>query len=130
MSPGRGTTGGHPSPIGPAGGGKTTLLRSLNRMSDFDLRFRCQGDALFHGIDLYRQPVDVAMLFLMLLSTLAVAMYELSTLNTQSSYNLSDLQRARATAESGMRWFSYRLQHMQRPKTKVGNITSAVAANL
>ena len=42
----------------------------------------------------------VAMLFLVLLSTLAVAMYELSTLNTQSSYNLSDLQRARATAES------------------------------
>ncbi len=72
----------------------------------------------------------IAMLFLMLLSTLAVAMYSLSTLNTQSSYNLSDLQRARATAESGMRWFSYRLQHMQRPKTRVGNITSAIAANL
>jgi phosphate transport system ATP-binding protein len=48
--------------IGPAGGGKTTLLRSLNRMNDFDARFRCQGDALFHGVDLYRQPVDVAVL--------------------------------------------------------------------
>jgi len=31
-------------------------------MSDFDPRFRCEGDALFHGVDLYRQPVDVAVL--------------------------------------------------------------------
>jgi len=48
--------------IGPAGGGKTTLLRSLNRMNDFDPRFRCGGDVLYHGVDLYRQPVDVAVL--------------------------------------------------------------------
>jgi phosphate transport system ATP-binding protein len=38
--------------IGPAGGGKTTLLRSLNRMNDFEPRFRCQGDVLYHGVDL------------------------------------------------------------------------------
>ena len=48
--------------IGPAGGGKTTLLRSLNRMNDFEPRFRCQGDVIYQGIDLYRQPVDVAVL--------------------------------------------------------------------
>lgn len=48
--------------IGPAGGGKTTLLRSLNRMNDFEPRFRCQGDVLYHGVDLYRRPVDVAVL--------------------------------------------------------------------
>jgi phosphate transport system ATP-binding protein len=48
--------------IGPAGGGKTTLLRSLNRMNDFEPRFRWTGDVLFHGVDLYRQPVDVAVL--------------------------------------------------------------------
>jgi phosphate transport system ATP-binding protein len=48
--------------IGPAGGGKTTLLRSLNRMNDFDPRFRCEGDVLYHGVDLYRRPVDVAVL--------------------------------------------------------------------
>jgi phosphate transport system ATP-binding protein len=48
--------------IGPAGGGKTTLLRSLNRMNDFDPRFRCEGDVMYHGVDLYRQPVDVAVL--------------------------------------------------------------------
>jgi phosphate transport system ATP-binding protein len=48
--------------IGPAGGGKTTLLRSLNRMNDFDSRFRCDGKALFRGTDLYHEPVDVAVL--------------------------------------------------------------------
>lgn len=48
--------------IGPAGGGKTSLLRSLNRMNDFDPRFRCDGVVQFHGVDLYRQPVDVAVL--------------------------------------------------------------------
>ncbi len=48
--------------IGPAGGGKTTLLRSLNRMNDFAPRFRCDGKALFRGTDLYREPVDVAVL--------------------------------------------------------------------
>jgi phosphate transport system ATP-binding protein len=48
--------------IGPAGGGKTTLLRSLNRMNDFESRFRCDGTVLFRGTDLYRQPVDVAIL--------------------------------------------------------------------
>jgi phosphate transport system ATP-binding protein len=48
--------------IGPAGGGKTTLLRSLNRMNDFEPAFRCDGKAVFRGIDLYRQPVDVAVL--------------------------------------------------------------------
>jgi phosphate transport system ATP-binding protein len=48
--------------IGPAGGGKTSLLRSLNRMNDFDPRFRCDGIVQFRGLDLYRQPIDVAVL--------------------------------------------------------------------
>ena len=48
--------------IGPAGGGKTSLLRSLNRMNDFDPRFRCDGVLQFQGVDLYRRPVDVAVL--------------------------------------------------------------------
>ena len=48
--------------IGPAGGGKTTLLRSLNRMNDFEPKFRCEGDLVYHGVDLYRRPVDVAVL--------------------------------------------------------------------
>jgi phosphate transport system ATP-binding protein len=48
--------------IGPAGGGKTTLLRTLNRMNDFEPAFRFDGKALFRGIDLYREAVDVAVL--------------------------------------------------------------------
>ena len=48
--------------IGPAGGGKTTLLRSLNRMNDFEPGFRSVGEVLFRGVDLYRQAVDVAVL--------------------------------------------------------------------
>lgn len=72
----------------------------------------------------------LAMMYLILFSSLAVGMYELSTLNSQSASNLNDLQRARATAESGMRWISYRLTHMTRPRTPIGNITSSVAANL
>lgn len=72
----------------------------------------------------------LAMLYLVIFSSLAVAMFELSTLNTQAAGNLNDLQRARATAESGMRWITYRLAHMTRPRTPIGNISSSVAASL
>jgi phosphate transport system ATP-binding protein len=48
--------------IGPAGGGKSTFLRSLNRMNDLDPAFRCEGEVRFKGIDLYREKVDVAVL--------------------------------------------------------------------
>ncbi len=46
--------------IGPAGSGKTTLLRSLNRLNDLDPRFRAEGRAAFHDVDLYGARVDVA----------------------------------------------------------------------
>jgi phosphate transport system ATP-binding protein len=48
--------------IGPAGGGKTTFLRSLNRMNDLDPRFRAEGSVVYRGLDLYREKVDVAVL--------------------------------------------------------------------
>jgi phosphate transport system ATP-binding protein len=48
--------------IGPAGGGKTTFLRSLNRMNDLDTKFRADGAIRYRGIDLYKEPVDVAVL--------------------------------------------------------------------
>lgn len=72
----------------------------------------------------------LAMLFLVLSTTLAVAMYTLSTDNVQSAHNLSDAYRAQAAAESGIRWISYRFNHMVRPKTTIGNITPAVASSL
>ena len=66
--------------IGPAGGGKTTLLRSLNRMNDFDPRFRCQGDVLYHGVDLYRQLVDVAVLRRKMGMVFAVPVFSINAL--------------------------------------------------
>jgi phosphate transport system ATP-binding protein len=48
--------------IGPAGGGKTTFLRSLNRMNDLVPDFRTGGTAAYHDIDLYRSALDVATL--------------------------------------------------------------------
>jgi len=48
--------------IGPAGGGKSTMLRSLNRMNDLNPAFHCEGVLSFRGIDLYRERVDVAVL--------------------------------------------------------------------
>ncbi len=45
--------------IGPSGCGKTTLLRSLNRMNDLIPICRTQGQALFHGIDIYHKDTDV-----------------------------------------------------------------------
>jgi phosphate transport system ATP-binding protein len=48
--------------IGPAGGGKTTFLRSLNRMNDLDPRFRHEGSVTFHDLDIYQPTIDVAVL--------------------------------------------------------------------
>jgi hypothetical protein len=67
------------------------------------------------------------MLFLVLFTVLAMAMYRLSTVNTASAENLGDAERARAAAESGIRWITYRFVHMNRPKTAVGNVTASVA---
>jgi len=45
--------------IGPAGSGKTTFLRCLNRLSDLDPRFTHTGQILLDGQDLYGPEVDV-----------------------------------------------------------------------
>jgi hypothetical protein len=72
----------------------------------------------------------LAMLFLTMFVTLSLAMYTTATLNVQSAQNLSDVDRARASAESGLRWMQYRFVRMNRPKTTVGNIDAATAASL
>src|SRR5688500_18348614 len=43
--------------IGPSGTGKSTLLRSFNRMNDPVPSARIEGKILYHGIDLYGRPV-------------------------------------------------------------------------
>jgi phosphate transport system ATP-binding protein len=46
--------------IGPAGSGKTTFLRSLNRLNDLDPGFTHSGKILHDGKDIYDADVDVA----------------------------------------------------------------------
>lgn len=72
----------------------------------------------------------LAMLFLVIFTTLAVAMFGMSSMNIQTASNLSETDRARAAAESGLRWVSYRFVKMARPKTTIGNITADVADDL
>lgn len=48
--------------IGPAGSGKTTFLKSLNRINDLVPGFRTAGAVRYRGLDLYRERVDVATL--------------------------------------------------------------------
>ncbi|MEK7866865.1 MAG: phosphate ABC transporter ATP-binding protein [Planctomycetota bacterium] len=45
--------------IGPAGAGKTTFLRSLNRLNDLVPGFRTEGAITYHGVNLYRERIDV-----------------------------------------------------------------------
>jgi phosphate transport system ATP-binding protein len=46
--------------IGPAGSGKTTFLRSLNRLNDLHHGFTHSGEILHDGKDIYDPDVDVA----------------------------------------------------------------------
>ena len=48
--------------IGPAGAGKTTFLRAINRMNDLDPDLATDGDVLLDGTSVYQSNVDVAML--------------------------------------------------------------------
>lgn len=45
--------------IGPAGSGKTTFLRSLNRMNDLEPGFRVVGRVVLDGTDIYHAECDV-----------------------------------------------------------------------
>ena len=48
--------------IGPAGAGKTTYLRCLNRMLDLDVDWHIDGSVLLYGQSIYDKEVDVAAL--------------------------------------------------------------------
>lgn len=44
--------------IGPSGCGKTTILRAFNRMNDFILNSRLEGEILLHGQNIYHPDVN------------------------------------------------------------------------
>jgi phosphate transport system ATP-binding protein len=48
--------------IGPAGAGKTTFLRSLNRMNDLDSNLEISGRVFVEGFQVYSEEVDPALL--------------------------------------------------------------------
>ncbi len=45
--------------FGPAGGGKSTILRTLNRLIDLDDLKQLEGEVLFHGKNILAADVDV-----------------------------------------------------------------------
>jgi phosphate transport system ATP-binding protein len=45
--------------IGPAGSGKTTFLRTLNRMNELEQGFKAEGRVLLDGDDIYHPRYDV-----------------------------------------------------------------------
>jgi len=48
--------------IGPAGSGKTTFLRTLNRLNDLVPGYRVEGRVLLNGADIYRPEQDAVAL--------------------------------------------------------------------
>jgi phosphate transport system ATP-binding protein len=48
--------------IGPAGAGKTTFLRALNRLLELDPEFRISGDVLLDGYSVYDKTIEVSAL--------------------------------------------------------------------
>src|SRR3989338_196644 len=44
--------------IGPANSGKTSFLRTLNRLNELNLRFRMEGKVYIGGEDINRIPVN------------------------------------------------------------------------
>ncbi len=105
----------------------------MNAFSDFRPPFRDSPASLppKRGNQRRRGATAVlAMLFLMIATTLTVGMYAMTQTNVQSARNLSDVTRARASAESGMQWLQWRFNRMSRPKTTAGVITESVAQSL
>ena len=73
----------------------------------------------------------LAMLYLVLLSGLATAMFHVATLNGRGAAIVADTLRARSLAESGLRWQSARLADPAlRPRIESGRLTATDADNV
>ena len=60
----------------------------------------------------------LSMLFLVLITVLSLAMFHVAAANVQTSHNFSDLARAQAAAESGLRGMGFRFQTMHRHRIR------------
>src|SRR5689334_10672691 len=101
----------------------------INRTAQPKPRGRSRA-ARRHGAGRRGVTALLAMLFLMLITVLSLAMFHVAGNNVQTSSNYSDLARAQAAAESGLRWTTYRFTTMGRPRDLAGTITPAVAASI
>jgi hypothetical protein len=72
----------------------------------------------------------LAMLFMVIATTLVVGIYSTTTTNAQAAYAQADGIRALASAEGGIQWFAWRLRKIDRPKTTAGTVTATVANSL
>ena len=70
------------------------------------------------------------MLYMLLLTTLTLALFYAASYNTQAAVSFSDIARAHAAAESGLRWIDYRFQNLPRPVTDKGKVTATLANTL
>lgn len=84
----------------------------------------------FAGVRRRGATAVLALLFLGMMSALVIGMYSMAQMNVQSASNLSDVNRARAAAESGMDWMRFRFNTMTRPKTTAGVVDDTVASSL
>jgi Tfp pilus assembly protein PilX len=72
----------------------------------------------------------IAMLYMLLLTTLALAMYAVANTNVQTSENFSDISRAQQAAEGALRFMDFRFQSIARPQSDKGVINATVANTL
>jgi len=70
------------------------------------------------------------MMFLVIIGTLAIGMYAMATMGTESADNMRHSDRAQASAESGMRFIINRLRTMNRPFSDKGAILPPEADRL
>lgn len=72
----------------------------------------------------------VAMIYLALMSLLALAMASIATLNVRTAYSQDGVERARASAETGLRWLGWRFSRISMPTTTVGYVDGPTADSL
>ena len=72
----------------------------------------------------------VAVIFLVLIATIALATFWASSVNTRIGYNIRAMDHAVANAETGVRWATERFVKIPRPVIVEGKVTPRIAERL